>query len=73
METSRQTLKENAISFFNGKSTIQSEMDKKFVNYLEAYCHDLKTTEWDILLNEKNLNKVFDIFESLFITEKVSV
>jgi hypothetical protein len=43
---------------------------KKFVSYIEAYCCELGVTEWDILLNDDNFEKVWNIYTSISLLNK---
>jgi hypothetical protein len=70
MKITAQQLRENAIAFFNGKSIEQSLLDKNFIDYINAYCFELKKTEWDVLYNDETYDIVFSIFNSISIKEK---
>lgn len=61
-----QSVREKAIAFFNNQPVSQDSLDKNFTDYILAYCHELKKTEWDILLNDKNFELVFSIFQNIY-------
>lgn len=68
MESSklRQLAKE---SILDGKS-INDRVLNEFINYLSAYCADLKYTETEILINDKLYNMVYQLFESVVLNKK---
>ena len=55
-----------AISHFkNEKLTIEeSSKIKKFLQYLEAYCAEMKFNEQDILLNDEHYEKVYSLYKN---------
>ena len=69
MKTCSISLRENAYKFYKGEDI--SENDKKVVNnffrYLDAYCAELKCSELDILLNDKNWESVYNLFDSIIL------
>jgi hypothetical protein len=74
MKTCSTSLRQNAYKIYKGECA--SEKDKvvldKFFRYLEAYCAEMKCTELDIFLNDKNWESVFHLFESIMLKpEKV--
>ncbi len=73
MKVNPEKLRENAIAFFNKKDVNQSNVDRKFIDYINVYCSELKKTEWDILYNDESFDIVFSIFTSIFIVQEQSV
>lgn len=55
-------LRAQAIQFFQG-ITIDNEIVKKFIDYIKAYCADLKFTEIEILSDDKLFNNVYHLFD----------
>lgn len=43
---------------------------KRFVSYIEAYCCELGLTEWDILLNDDNFEKIWNLYTNIFLLNK---
>ena len=41
-----------------------------FVNYVKAYCADLKHTEHDVMLDDKLYKKVYDLYEIIVVNRK---
>lgn len=40
-------------------------MIKKFVSYMMVYCCELGFTEWDILLDDKHFEKVWNLYTNV--------
>jgi hypothetical protein len=64
-----QTLRQLAIDFFNGIEST-NEILKKFIDYIGAYCADLKCSESDILYNDKLFNNVYGLFEIVILKKQ---
>ena len=68
------SLRQSAYKVYNGHEA--SENDKvlleKFFRYLEAYCAELKCTELDVFLNDKNWENVFHLFENVMLKPEVA-
>lgn len=43
---------------------------KEFINYVHAYCADLKCTENDVLTDDKLFNNVFNLFDVVILQKK---
>ncbi len=73
MKTCPTSLRQNAYKVYKGEDI--SEKDKnmvdKFFRYLDAYCAEMKCSELDILLNDKNWEDVFHLFENVMLKDKV--
>jgi hypothetical protein len=73
MKTCPTSLRQNAYKVYKGEDI--SEKDKnmvdKFFRYLDAYCAELKCSELDILLNDKNWEDVFHLFENVMLKDIV--
>ena len=59
-----QVLRKTTIDYFNGGKCI-NETVKKFIDYITAYCAEMKLTEFDILHNDKLFNSVYHLFETV--------
>ena len=62
-------LRQSAIDFFQGQEC-QNETVKKFIDYILAYCADLKCNESDILYNDKLFNNVYGLFEIVILKKQ---
>ena len=40
-------------------------MIKHFTNYLDAYCSELKFTDWEIVHDDEHFEKVWGIYKSI--------
>ncbi len=73
MKTCPTSLRQNAYKVYKGEDI--SEKDKnmvdKFFRYLDAYCAEMKCSELDIFLNDKNWEDVFHLFENVMLKDKV--
>jgi len=73
MKTCPTSLRQNAYKVYKGEDI--SEKDKnmvdKFFRYLDAYCAEMKCSELDIFLNDKNWESVFHLFENIMLKDKV--
>lgn len=73
MKTCPTSLRQNVYKVYKGEDI--SEKDKnmvdKFFRYLDAYCAELKCSELDILLNDKNWEDVFHLFENVMLKDIV--
>jgi hypothetical protein len=53
-------------SLLRGESLVKDKDDevalKKFTSYIEAYCAELNTTDYEILLNDELFETVYSIF-----------
>ena len=60
-------------SLLRGESLVKDKDDEvtlqKFTSYIEAYCAELNTTDYEILLNDELFERVYAIFYN--ITTKV--
>jgi hypothetical protein len=45
-------------------------MIKKFTSYIEAYCCELGVTEWDMLLNDDNYEKIWNLYTNVCLLNK---
>jgi hypothetical protein len=63
------SIRENSINFFKGKYEINSDdrFLKMFLHYLDAYCAEMKQTEWDVLLDDKNYQSVYGLFDNIMV------
>ena len=65
-------LRELTIEFFKSEETIKpKDIVKLFSNYINAYCAEMKTNEWDILFDDEIYELVYSIFHSLVFKKKV--
>lgn len=64
-----QILRQSAIDFFSGKECDNITV-KKFIDYIGAYCADLKCNESDILYNDKLFNSVYHLFEVVILNKQ---
>lgn len=75
MKTCPTSLRQNAYKAYKGEDI--SEKDKnmvdKFFRYLDAYCAEMKCSELDIFLNDKNWEDVFHLFENVMLKDKVVI
>ena len=53
-------------SLLRGESLVKDKDDEvtlqKFTSYIEAYCAELNTTDYEILLNDELFERVYSIF-----------
>jgi hypothetical protein len=63
------SLRQNAYKFYKGEDILEKDKNTvdKFFKYLEAYCVETKSTELDILLNDKNWENVYNLFDSIIL------
>lgn len=61
------SIREAAIKVAKGNQEINPEEKilKKFFHYLDAYCAEMKQTEWDVLLNDENFENVYQLFDNV--------
>jgi hypothetical protein len=56
-------------SLLRGESLVKDKDDEialqKFTNYIEAYCAELNTTDYEILLNDELFETVYSIFHRI--------
>jgi hypothetical protein len=45
-------------------------MIKKFISYIEAYCCELHVTEWDILLDDDNFERIWSLYTNVCLLNK---
>lgn len=65
MKISPQELRESAIAIFSGQTLTNCRITQDFIEYINAYCYELKKTEWDILHDEETFQIVYSIFDSI--------
>ena len=60
-------LREQALNVIKDKTEITTEQKilKKLLYYMDCYCAELKMTELDILLNDKNYEIFYSLFDSV--------
>jgi hypothetical protein len=60
-------LREQALNVIKDKTEITPEQKilKKLLYYMDCYCVELKMTELDILLNDKNYEIFYSLFDSV--------
>ena len=60
-------LREQALNVIKDKTEITTEQKilKKLLYYMDCYCEELKMTELDILLNDKNYQIFYSICDSV--------
>jgi hypothetical protein len=61
------SIRESAIDIYSGDKKIEDETMRKFFYYIEAYCAETKSTEDDILFNDKKWNSVFELFNNIML------
>jgi len=73
MKTCPTSLRQNTYKVYKGEyiSAKDKNMVDKFFRYLDAYCAELKCSELDILLNDKNWENVFHLFENVMLKDMV--
>jgi hypothetical protein len=73
MKTCPTSLRQNAYKVYKGEyiSAKDKNIVDKFFRYLDAYCAELKCSELDILLNDKNWENVFHLFENVMLKDMV--
>lgn len=71
MKISSSFVRESAISIYKNGEKIENEIMRKFFYYLEAYCVETKSTEDDILLNDKKWRTFFELFNNVMLKEEV--
>jgi hypothetical protein len=58
-------------SLLRGESLVKDKDDeialKKFTSYIEAYCAELNTTDYEILLNDELFETVYSLFHNITI------
>ena len=58
-------------SLLRGESLVKDKDDeialKKFTTYIEAYCAELNTTDYEILLNDELFETVYSLFHNITI------
>ena len=56
-------------SLLRGESLVKDKDDEialqKFTTYIEAYCAELKTTDYEILLNDELFESVYSLFQNI--------
>jgi hypothetical protein len=56
-------------SLLRGESLVKDKDDevalKKFTSYIEAYCAELNTTDYEVLLDDELFERVYSIFHNL--------
>ncbi len=73
MKNCPHSLREQAINVVRGNHKITSDEKvlKKFFHYLDAYCAEMKQTEWDVLLNDENYENVYQLFDNIMMKNRV--
>jgi hypothetical protein len=61
------SIRESAIDIYRGNKKIEDDTMRKFFYYIEAYCVETKSTEDDILFNDKKWNSVFELFNNVML------
>jgi hypothetical protein len=58
-------------SLLRGESLVKDKDDEialqKFTTYIEAYCAELNTTDYEILLNDELFETVYSLFHNITI------
>lgn len=57
----------------HGEKIENNEIVNDFVNYIQAYCAELKLTDYDIVLNDDLYNMVYDLFDSVILKRKYQI
>jgi hypothetical protein len=67
----KDTLRESTISYLKESKTYgDKDIVFEFIKYLDAYCVELKHTEWDILTNDEHYDLVFTLFKSIILDNR---
>jgi len=61
-------LRKQAIQFFQG-ITVENEIVKKFIDYIKAFCAELKYTEIEVLNSDKLFDNVYHLFNVVVMKE----
>ncbi len=67
------SLRQNAYKVYQGHESSESDkvVIEKFFKYLDAYCAEMKQTEWDVLLNDENYENVYQLFDNIMMKNRV--
>jgi hypothetical protein len=68
----KEQIRKITIDSLNGLAVTPADkvMIKKFVSYIEAYCCELHVTEWDILLDDDNFEKIWSLYTNVCLLNK---
>ncbi len=65
------SLRESLISYIREEKLFaDKDLVLEFIKYLDAYCAELKYTEWDVLLNDDHYDRVYNLFTSVILKNK---
>ena len=71
-EIESEELRKLAIEFFKDEeSTKPKEIVRLFANYINAYCAEMKKSEYEVLFDDELYDTVYSIFNSLVFKKKV--
>ena len=67
----KDSLRQSVISYLKeGKLFGDKDIVFEFIKYMDAYCAELKKTEWDILNNDENWEYVYQLFDAIILKNK---
>jgi len=67
----KSSLRESVISYLtDGKLFGDRDVVFEFVKYLEAYCAELKHTEWDVLHNDEHYDSFYSLFDYVILQSR---
>jgi hypothetical protein len=68
----KEQIRKITIDSLNGLAITLADkvMIKKFISYIEAYCCELHVTEWDILLDDDNFERIWGLYTNVCLLNK---
>ena len=71
-EIASEELRKLAIEFFKDEESAKpKEIVRLFANYINAYCAEMKKSEYEVLFDDELYDTVYSIFNSLVFKKKV--
>ena len=65
------SLRESVISYLKEDKLFgDKEIVFEFLKYMEAYCAELKKTEWDVLNDDEHWDYVYGLFDAIILKSK---
>lgn len=70
-EIASEELRKLAIEFFKDEESAKpKEIVRLFANYINAYCAEMKKSEYEVLFDDELYDTVYSIFHSLVFKKK---
>ena len=69
-EIASEELRELTIKFFEGQDKKPKEIVRLFANYINAYCAEMKKSEYEVHFDDELYDTVYSIFNSLVFKKK---